>query len=396
MHRMDAQPTTPQQQALFVEETDELSRPTGVEYEAQPPQSAPAKPYDPELIRVDPKTFSLRQVLDMIDDGDLELAPDFQRLKVWTQIQKSRLIESVLLRIPLPAFYFSSDNTGKLQVVDGLQRLSTIHDFVRGGRARDAFFPLVGLEYLQELLGDKTFTEVESPLWTRRINHTQIVAHVIDPQTPYRVKFDIFRRINTGGSPLNAQEIRHCLSEQKSRGFLKHLTGMDSFQRATNWAVYNNVRMADREVVLRFCAFRAFPGQSRYNDYETIDEFLNSATQHLDEAPEAVLERIASEFDTSMRNAYELFGRHAFRKWPLGDDRLCPFNRALFDALSVRLADYELTSLEPRAATIVASLRSLMAMSPDFIDSISASTGDIRRVRIRFAAVDQLLREIRQ
>lgn len=101
----------------------------------------PFKPYNPELIRVDPKTFSLRQILDMIDDGDLELAPEFQRLKVWTSGQKSRLIESILLRIPLPAFYFSSDEQGGLQVVDGLQRLSTFTILCEAAKTRILSFP---------------------------------------------------------------------------------------------------------------------------------------------------------------------------------------------------------------------------------------------------------------
>src|SRR5438876_159117 len=104
-----------QPQLPILEETDENHRPTGIEVE-EPQEAVSLKPYDPEQIRVDPKTFSLRQILDMIDDDDLELAPDFQRLKVWTPLQKCRLIESVLLRIPLPAFYFSSDQDGGLQV----------------------------------------------------------------------------------------------------------------------------------------------------------------------------------------------------------------------------------------------------------------------------------------
>lgn len=380
------------QTTMFVEETDDNSQPTGIEFEQVAEQSAPTKPYDPELIRVDPKTFSLRHVLDMIDDGDLELAPDFQRLKVWTPVQKSRLIESVMLRIPLPAFYFSSDKSGKFQVVDGLQRLSTIHDFARGGKGHDSFFPLVGLEYLQDQLGGKTFSEIETPVWTRRINNTQIVAHVIDPQTPYRVKFDIFRRINTGGSPLNAQEIRHCLSLEKSRNFLKHLTGMEAFQQATNGILNNHIRMADREIVLRFCAFRVSPGQQRYPEFETIDEFLNSATLFLDGASESGLSIISNDFERSMRNAYLMFGKHAFRKWPVGDERLCPFNRALFDALSVRLADYEWATLQPRSGEILESFRALMREDPAFIDSISASTGDITRVMNRFDAVDKILK----
>jgi len=96
------------------------------------------RPYDPAAIRVDPKTFSLRQIIDMIDDGDLDLAPDFQRNQVWKEKAKSRLIESILLRIPLPAFYFSADGDGRLRVVDGLQRLSTVHSFVRGAPTKKA------------------------------------------------------------------------------------------------------------------------------------------------------------------------------------------------------------------------------------------------------------------
>src|SRR5262249_17989693 len=161
--------------------------------------------------------------------------------------------------------------------------------------------PLVGLEYLQEQLGGLTFKQIEGPVWARRINNTQIVAHVIDPQTPHRVKFDIFRRINTGGSPLNAQEIRHCLSQPQSRDFLKRLTGMEAFQEATNGVLRDHIRMADREIVLRFCAFRSVPGEKHYPFIETIDEFLNQAMQHLDEADVLVLDKLASEFERAMR-----------------------------------------------------------------------------------------------
>lgn len=132
-----------------------------------------SKPYDPTQIRVDPKSFSLRNVLDMIDDGDLDLAPDFQRMRVWTLEQKSRLIESILLRIPLPAFYFSSDTEGYMQVVDGVQRLSTIHEFVRNNS-----FPLQHLEYLDRELGTKSFSDIKGTIWAKRINTTQIIVNV--------------------------------------------------------------------------------------------------------------------------------------------------------------------------------------------------------------------------
>ena len=114
------------------------------------------RPWDPESIRVATNSFSLRNMIDLIADGSLDLAPDFQRLQVWNRVQRAHLIESILLQIPLPAFYFAEDVEGMLQVVDGVQRLSTISDFVTGGSNGKGRFPLNGLEYLADVKG-KTF-----------------------------------------------------------------------------------------------------------------------------------------------------------------------------------------------------------------------------------------------
>src|SRR5215469_14979412 len=196
--------------------------PTGVEAEVDNEVSEEPKPWNPDDIRVSTKTFSLRNIFDLIDDGDLELAPDFQRNRVWKHWQKSRLIESILLQIPLPAFYFAEDTNGMMRVVDGLQRLSTVHDFVRSRG-----FALADLEYLDAIKGE-TFDKLPAAM-QRRINNAQIVVHVIDPTTPASVKYDIFKRINTGGSPLNAQEIRHCMSLARSRKFLKLCAETEEF-----------------------------------------------------------------------------------------------------------------------------------------------------------------------
>lgn len=155
------------------------NQPTGVEAEDGGDEQEITRPWDPDTIRVSTKQFSLRNILDLIDDGDLELAPDFQRRKVWKPGQKSRLIESILLQIPLPAFYFAEDANGMIRVVDGLQRLSTVHDFVRGGK--DAF-ALTNLEYISTAQR-KRFVDLSASL-QRRINNAQIVVHVIDPTTP--------------------------------------------------------------------------------------------------------------------------------------------------------------------------------------------------------------------
>jgi hypothetical protein len=322
----------------------------------------------------------------MVKEGDLELAPDFQRKKVWGPVQKSRLIESILLRIPLPAFYFSSDEQGLLQVVDGLQRLSTINDFVNGR------FVLNGLEYLQKDVGGKRFDTLPA-IWSRRVYSTQIIANVVDPQTPDQVKFDIFKRINTGGSPLNAQEIRHCMSKKRSRDFIHRLVSRPEFRLATSEKLQDHPRMVDREVVLRFAAFRW--NRAEYSKYDTLDSFLTDLTKQIDSGKinDNQLQKLEDGFVKAMKNAWLLFEAHAFRKWDKFSDRLNPFNRALFDTWSVLLADYEWEQLKPFKEVIVSSSRQLMSNNIAFLNAITTSTNMTSRIDYRFSAIDAILKE---
>ena len=209
------------------------SQATGVEVETEvsPPLDEP-EPWDPEKIRIHTKHYSLRQLVDMIADSDIDLAPDFQRHYVWKPRQRWSLIESLLLGIPLPSFYFNENTSGRLQVVDGVQRLTTIFQYVN-----KKVFKLGHVTYLHDLEG-QGFDDLAA-MFRRRLNSAQFVAHVIDPQTPYRVKFEIFRRINTGGSPLSAQEIRHCMSGGRSRhvseGVGKRRELLDRYGRWAHW-----------------------------------------------------------------------------------------------------------------------------------------------------------------
>lgn len=365
---------------------EELSegKPTGVEVEQLESdleeRSAIELPWPPEHIRVNTKTFSLRNVIDLIEQRDLELTPDFQRNLVWKNQQKSRLIESILLQIPLPAFYFAEDSEGMMRVVDGLQRLSTVSDFVGD------VFPLTSLEYLNNARG-KRFSEL-APLWRRRIYNAQIVVHVIDPTTPVGVKYDIFKRINTGGSPLNNQEIRHCMSRQRSRDFLKRCTRLPEFDRATGGTLRDHVRMNDREMALRFCAFSLL-GEDAYSEprFRAMDLFLEHATELLDDEkkiPEVELDELAERFRLAMVNAYAVFGDHAFRKWPYGVEWLSPINRPLFETWSIVLSRYETADVVAREKEIVRVARAWMTNDQDYIAAITSSTGDPRKVRYRF------------
>ena len=341
-------------------------------------------PWDPEDIRVSTRNFSLRNTIDMIIEGGLDLAPDFQRLHVWRPVQKVQLIESVLLQIPLPAFYFAEDSTGVMQVVDGVQRLSTINDFVTGDPDQGGGFPLVGLEYLSDVKGQR-FNDLPA-VWKRRIYNTQIVAHVIEPSTPPAVMYDIFRRINTGGTPLRAQEIRHCVSKKRSRAFLRELVETTAFDTATSGKLKDHRRMVDRELALRFVAFWWCRPEG-YLTSDSLESFLLRATRSLDDEREigdTDLVDIRSAFERGLALAHDVFGEYAFRKWPDGDDRLVPINRALFETWTVELARIDQAVLRENAEKVKDFARQGMLSDPNYIQSISSATGSVRSVQTRF------------
>ena len=269
----------------------------------------------------------------MIADGDIDLDPDFQRNYVWKARQRWGLIESLLLGIPLPSFYFNEDASGRLQVVDGVQRLTTIFRYVE-----EQSFKLGKVTYLQEFEG-QGFDDLAAP-FRRRLNSAQFVAHVIDPQTPYRVKFDIFRRINTGGSPLSAQEIRHCMSKNRSRGIPERIGKRPEFPVCDGWSS----RESSTDGRSRGCiAVRRIPlvYPDDYAEHGSFDEFLGFVTEQLDDPANHSLGQLRIDFVRGMTNAYAVFGDHAFRKWPVDATRRNPINRALFESWGTALAGHD-------------------------------------------------------
>lgn len=343
------------------------------------------RPWNPDQIRVNTSQFSLRNILDQIDEGSIELAPDFQRLRVWKAEQKSLLVESLLLQIPLPAFYFAEDADGAFRVVDGLQRLSTLHAFVRGG---DDGFALGKLDHLTDLRNLR-FGDLPVP-FQRRINNTQLIVNVIDPTTPRGVTYEIFKRINTGGTPLNGQEIRHCMSSRRSRDTLHRMTHTDAFARATGGRLTDHIRMNDREMALRFAAFW-LKGTEAYQERPVMETFLMHATELLDDEKQVPGDRVAeleAAFERAMSHAYLVFGEHAFRKWPNHESWRRPINRAMFESWSLALANPAHTAddLRRRRTAIVKAARERMTTDVEYLNAITSSTADRYRVDYRFKA----------
>jgi len=364
-------------------------------------ESLLVKPWDPKKIRITTKSFTLREIVDQIKDGDIDLSPDFQREYVWKSRQRTRLIESVLLGIPLPAFYFNQSETGVYQVVDGVQRLSTINLYMNDG------FELSGsdLEYLSELKG-LSFSTLDQVL-VRRFKSAQIVVHIIEPQTPDEVKYDIFNRVNTLGSPLSAQEIRHAMSGMRSRSFLMELAEDQSFDKATEnqyWrradgggAVRDSRRMANRELALRFCAFRSC-SIDEYRQFSSLDSFLMDFTKRIDGTSDSTkilddqLVALKDDFINAMKAAFEILGESAVRRIQPDSDRRGPINRAVFEAQANALADHPVELLRKHKKVVQEALGSVFN-DPEYTRSVTVSTGSASRVAYRLEQTKNALME---
>ncbi|OQS17164.1 hypothetical protein B0T36_00655 [Nocardia donostiensis] len=158
-----------------------------------PPET---EPLDRQAVHVATQTFSVEHILDMIDSGDIDTTHEDQHTAPWSPTDKSRLIESMLIRIPLPATYFLETNQGILQTVNGHQCLTAIHAYLRGES-----FRLQGLRYLTDENG-KAAAELPAQL-RQAVLHTRIVAHVIRSPIPYPELCEILHRNNAAWRPLD-------------------------------------------------------------------------------------------------------------------------------------------------------------------------------------------------
>jgi hypothetical protein len=351
------------------------------------------RPFDPNQIRVRQEPYVVYNLMESLKAGDIDLAPEFQRkANIWDAGRQSRLVESLLIRIPLPAFYLdelppeAGQLTQRLAVVDGVQRLTALDRFINKQE-----FKLSDLEFLDQLNG-RGFDELE-PALKRRILEAKLVAYVVESGTPPAAKLNIFKRINTGGLSLTAQEIRHAMNPGPVRKFLEELGESDEFRRAVGVALQGKMsqRMQDRECVLRFFAFLD-GGVKRYrgsrNDF---DGFLHDAMDRLNKTSTAGLATLGQRFRRAMKYAHLCFGRHAFRKPGAGG----PMNKALFEATAVALdarTDAELEELAQNKDRVVKAYWTELSET-ETVKSVSSATGDPARVDRRFKALDDVMLE---
>lgn len=344
-------------------------------------------PFDPNDIDVDISTVNLGLLLDDLEDKKIKMDPEFQReSNVWTNIQKSRLIESVLLGLPLPSFYFSEDpNTNQLLVVDGLQRLCAFTDF-----CLDKKLNLEGLQFLISLEGC-TYDDLDRTQ-IRRIKSLKITLNTLRKNTPQRVKLVIFQRVNTAGVPLTPQEMRNALYQKKATDLLRSMVALDSFKDATGGKIPSK-RMTDCDFANRFLAFYLCR-----KDYDgNLDGFMGDALEKVNKMSQEEIDDLLRIFDSSMSVCYQLLGSTAFKRPnPERPGSYLKINKAIYEALSVSIASLsssEQMILLQRKTQFQNEIYSLFTQE-DFIKSITSGTAKVPQVDYRHSKVQQLIKEI--
>ena len=297
------------------------------------------RPFDPSKINITMKPLTLDALLRRIAHEEIEFDTSFQRKAgLWNKRQKSQLIESIFLRIPLPAFYFDASDEEKWLIIDGLQRVTVLKEFVV-----EKTLKLQELEFFPELNGCNY--DMLPRTFQRRIDETVINVYLVNPSTPENVKFNIFKRINTGGLALEPQEIRNALFQGQATRFLQECSKKECFINATGGSVKSE-RMMDREFVLRYVSF-CYLDLNQYTG--NIDEFLNEGMKYLNHINREQLEQIQKEFEFVMESAYKLLGKNSFRKI-CNDGRRRPINKVIFESWCYVIRTLSETQIEKMSA----------------------------------------------
>jgi hypothetical protein len=346
------------------------------------------KPFNPADISITTKPLTVDLIIKRLQAKPMKinLSPAFQRRKdLWNEQQQSQLIESLLIKFPLPVFYFDGTDDDMWLVIDGLQRLCAIYNFVISKTLK-----LNGLEFLNNKLEGKGFDDLERNL-QRLIEETQITVYIINPGTPEEVKFNIFKRLNTNGLVLNAQEIRHAINQGIPAEFIETLAGAKEFKDVMGGIISPN-RMLDCEFVTRFISFYISPVTEYKPD---LDTYMNEKMKAIRLLSDCERDEVRKRFLASVKLSQEIFGKYAFRKVfdKYGAKR--PINKALFEVWTVELSklnDKERKIIKDKKELLFDEFVKIMNGDKKFVNSISS--GHKEPVEYRHVKIEKLIKGV--
>ena len=336
-------------------------------------------PLDAVFVRTEPR--NVKDVVERIQAKRYQLNPDFQRSFLWTAKKQSKLIESCIMRIPLPVFYVAEAPDGTIIVVDGLQRLRTFVRFLSND------LKLTGLagdnaEKTEHILEGKYFRDLPIGL-QERVGDTALTMYILDAKAPERARLDIFERVNSG-EPLTRQQMRNAIYSGHGTKWLADATSGKAFLSATAESL-NKRTMRDREAVNRFCAFKLF-GWEAYKSSD-LDRFLADCLLKMNETSASDRDNLRKDFDRAMTLNHRYFGIHAFRKSLSSENRYrqrSVINISLFEVCSVAFSQQR-----PIDKNIKKKIIKLVK-NPTFEDAITYSTNSTKAVRTRFEMMEMV------
>lgn len=347
------------------------------------------KDYPLDSVFVRTENRSVQSVIDRIHAGRYVLDPDFQRDFVWELEKQSKLIESCIIRIPLPVFYVAEAADGRIMVVDGLQRLTTFERYLSDKFALTGLGRVAG-KVKQEFDG-KRFSELPIAL-QERIQDTQLVMYILDAKAPEKAKLDIFERVNSG-TMLTRQQMRNAIFNGAGTRWLRDTASSPLFIDATGHSL-DPKTMRDREIINRFCAFRLI-GRKSYTSGD-MDTFLAEGLRLLTDLSDKQREDLREGFDRALRLNRELFGAHAFRRSLAQNDphaRRTPLNVSLFETCTVTMSGLPTDISDHVRHRLKVELPRLLE-DEEFFRSITYSTNSSIPVQKRFAAMEDLVSKV--
>jgi hypothetical protein len=318
--------------------------------------------------------WTIETINSQMTKGNIDLQPSFQRRNAWDDVRKSRLIESIIVGMPVPNIVLAEnkDHKGRFIVIDGKQRLAAINEYMNNE------YKLRGLDIRKDLngmdLGSLPTSDREG------LENSTIRSTVIKNWIDQNFLYSIFFRLNSGSLPLSPQELRKALIGGNLLDSIEeYLKSSESFHRIFGESL--DKRMRDSELVLRFIAYdRDLP-----NYAGNFKEFLDTATRYYEDSWELrkaeVAERL-SRLDVSLATAYSIFGNDSFKKW-LGDKYEKVMNRAVFDCVARYFADEKASQIALLHKSSVLEAFKHTCIDPGFRDSVEKTPKTIGATRFR-------------
>lgn len=343
--------------------------------------------------------YDLETLVKKINKGIIKLNPDYQRNHRWGNVESSKLIESLILNIPIPTVYLSQDidvdeevegDVSRYSVIDGQQRLTAIKEFMSNEFALEG---LAVLEPLNELHYDEL-----PPFLIRRLEERTIKCLRIDSTVDPQVKYDIFERLNSGAVQLESQELRNAVYRGKFNDMIKELAKYENFRKLLHINMKDSEadnkvkKMLDIEYVLRFFAF--YDGEVN-NMKKSFKDFLSEQMAKYNKCSDKELELMKKQFITVIDLIYEKFGDSAFSKYVYENKQFrlqSKFNAAVYDAIMIAVSDNLSENKLKIDADRIEKVKELFK-NKKFYDLISGSTNDKSKIIARIDKVKGVLSE---